>query len=83
MARKKKQPESKSVNKAEPFTPARIVSQKLRSPVIPTGDPRHMTWVRDGKFSWDKFTRKPERRSELGLPPLPTMESDFIDELRQ
>lgn len=68
---------------ADPFIPAKILSStKLATPSIPTGNARHLTKVRLGRFSAENFCRDPKRRKELGLPPAPTMESDFIDELR-
>lgn len=80
MARSKRQA---AFEKADPFVPAKILSStKLESPAIPTGNPRHLTKVRLGRFSAESFCRDPKRRKELGLPPLPTFESDFIEELR-
>lgn len=38
--------------------------------IIPTGDARHLTGIRVGKISSEVFARKPERRKELGLPPI-------------
>jgi hypothetical protein len=69
--------------KADPYTPAPILSStKLDTPSIPTGNARHLTKVRLGRFSAEEFCRDPKRRKELGLRPLPTFESDLIEELR-
>lgn len=79
MARRKQA----AFEKADPFIPAKILSStKLDTPAIPTGNSRHLTKVRLGRFSAEQFCRNPERRRELGLPPIPTMESDLIEELR-
>lgn len=78
MARKKA-----GFEKADPFTPAKILSStKLETQAIPTENPRHLTKVRLGRFSAEQFCRDPKRRAELGLRPIPTMDSDFIEELR-
>lgn len=49
-------------------------SAKLRNPVIPTGDVRHVAKVRTGKQSSEIFCKNDKRRAELGLPPLPKPE---------
>ena len=36
----------------------------------PTGQRRHITAIREGKISGEVFCRDPERRAELGLPPI-------------
>jgi hypothetical protein len=37
---------------------------------VPTGNRRHTTAIREGKISGEVFCRDPERRNELGLPPI-------------
>jgi hypothetical protein len=86
VARKKQQAvEITSVpDKSAPFTPSKILtSTKEAAPRIPTYDPRHTTAIRLGKVSSEIFCRDPERRRQLGLNQFPTMESDFISELRK
>jgi len=49
----------------------------------PTGDPRHISHIRDGKVSAEINCRDNKRRRELGLPPIPTEEDAWIDEIRE
>ena len=81
MARIKKTQDSQAMGLH--FTPSQVLSKtRLETPVIPTEDRRHITKVRLGRFSGEQFCRNPKRRAELGLRPIPTMESDLIDDLR-
>lgn len=43
-------------------------SSMLPSPAIPTGSPRHITAIREGKISGEIFCKDPTRRQELGYP---------------
>lgn len=82
MARKKQQDPHSTTNR--PILPTTTaVSSKRPNPVIPTEDHRHITSVRLGKISSEIFCHDPKRRAELGLNPLPMVDSDFIGELRK
>ena len=84
MARKKADLGAANKTSLDPFTPAKIHSTtKLPTQSIPTGNRKHTVAIREGRQSSEIWCRKPERRRELGLPPIPTVESDFIDELRK
>ena len=46
-------------------------NSKLSSQIFcPTDDRRHTSKIRNGKISHEVFTKNPERRKELGLPPV-------------
>lgn len=81
MARNKKTQDAQSMS-LHPSAAEIFSTTKLPIPVIPTEDRRHSTKIRLGRFSGEEFCRNPKRRAELGLRPLPTMDSDFIEDLR-
>lgn len=85
MARKSKASESTQIHdKNAPFQPSKILtSSKEPAPQIPTYSVRHTTAIRFGRISGEIFCRDPKRRKELGLDPVPTFESDFIEVLRK
>lgn len=35
---------------------------------VPTGDRRHVSWLREGRQSGEVFCKNEDRRVELGLP---------------
>jgi len=66
-----------------PPRPNPLPKVKQERIIIPTGNRRHMTAIREGKVSGEIFCRDARRRRELGLPVIPVPEDyDFIGELR-
>jgi hypothetical protein len=86
MARKKKAAnKAKNEDTFQHPEPVKVgSSKKIAQPVIPTEDRRHIAAVREGRISGEEFCRNAARRRELGLRPLPAVESDisFVEELR-
>ncbi len=84
MARKKQPSQTYEITGTKnPFTPTKIKSStKIPNPVIPTGDKKHATRIREGRVSFEIFCKNPERRRQLGLTPHTSYASDLIGELR-
>lgn len=59
------------------FDSLKPIKPKQEDISIPTGDRRHVSWVREGKQSAEVFARSHKRRIELGLPII-QMESDNL-----